>query len=172
MRQRRAAGQGHWWDDTIMNEAFAIDNALRQWTCIHPQDSPRYAASLLYRQCTWIYLHRTIQHSRPSPAFKQAVDEGLSYLRMLPWDSDDDGSTQSLLLMPLFLLGCAAFEPEQRPEISHAFTRLQEWSNLGNIKYARMIVEQVWEMMDEGREEETWDWESIIAKRGWDFLVT
>ncbi|KAK3681177.1 hypothetical protein LTR37_020959 [Vermiconidia calcicola] len=174
IRHRRSQGQGHWWDEPIINDAFAIDNALRQWQCVHPPDSPRYAASLLYRQCTWIYLHRTIQLSRPSPAFQQAVDEGLTYLRMLPWESTDnsDVSAQSILLMPLFLLGCAAFEPEQRPEISRAFARLQEWSSLGNIKYARMIVEQVWEMMDQGREEETWDWETIIARRGWDFLVT
>ena len=171
IRQRRSLGQGHWWDEPILNDAFAIDNALREWKCVHPPDSPRYAASLLYRQSTWIYLHRTIQPSRPSPTFQQAVDEGLIYLRLLPWDTDD-GSTQSILLMPLFLLGCAAFEPEHRPEISQAFQRLQEWSSLGNIKYARTIVEQVWEMMDQGREEETWDWETIIARRGWDFLVT
>ncbi|KAI7345916.1 hypothetical protein KC336_g22856, partial [Hortaea werneckii] len=55
---------------------------------------------------------------------------------------------------------------------SDAFSRLQQWSSLGNIKYARMIVEQIWQMMDEGREAETWDWETIIARRGWDFLVT
>ena len=172
IRQRRSEGTGHWWDDPIINEAFAIDNALRQWQCVHPVNSPRYAASLLYRQCTWIYLHRTIQVSRPSITFKQAVDEGLTYLRMLPWDSTQDVSAQSILLMPLFLLGCAAFEVEQRPEISQAFQRLQEYSSLGNIKYARSIVNQVWNMMDEGREEETWDWETIIAARGWDFLVT
>jgi hypothetical protein len=170
IRARRAVGLANWWDDPIMNKAFAIDNALRAWTCAHPPNSPRYAASLLYRQCAWIYLHRTIQLSRPSAAFKQAVDEGLAYLRMLP--DTQDGSTQSILLMPLFLLGCAAFEPQQRPEISAAFARLQEWSGLGNISYAREIVEQIWGMMDEGREEETWDWERIIAGRGWDFLIT
>lgn len=166
IRQRRSLGTGHWWDEPIINEAFSIDNALRQWQCVHPPDSPRYAASLLYRQCTWIYLHRTIQLSHASPTFQQAVDEGLTYLRMLPWDSEDDVSAQSILLMPLFLLGCAAFEPAQRPEIQRAFQRLQEWSSLGNIKYARSIVEQIWEMMDQGREEETWDWESIIASKG------
>lgn len=171
IRARRAVGLAHWWDDPIMDDAFAIDNALRTWSCAHTPDSPRYAASLLYRQCAWIYLHRTMQLSRPSPAFKQAVDEGLAYLRMLP-DTQEDRSTQSILLMPLFLLGCAAFEPEQRPEISAAFARLQEWSGLGNISYAREIVEQVWAMMDEGREEETWDWEGIIKGRGWDFLIT
>jgi hypothetical protein len=170
IRARRAVGLANWWDDPIMNDAFAIDSALRAWTCAHKPDSPRYAASLLYRQCAWIYLHRTIQLSRPSAAFKQAVDEGLTYLRMLP--DTQDGSTQSILLMPLFLLGCAAFEPEQRPEISAAFKRLQDWSGLGNISYAREIVEQIWGMMDEGREEETWDWEGIIAGRGWDFLIT
>lgn len=170
IRARRAVGLANWWDDPIMNDAFKIDSALRAWTCAHPPDSPRYAASLLYRQCAWIYLNRTIQLSRPSAAFKQAVDEGLGYLRMLP--DTQDGSTQSILLMPLFLLGCAAFEPEQRPEISAAFKRLQEWSGLGNISYAREIVEQIWGMMDEGREEETWDWEGIIAGRGWDFLIT
>lgn len=170
IRARRAVGLTNWWDDPIMNNAFAIDSDLRAWTCAHPPDSPRYAASLIYRQCAWIYLHRTIQLSRPSAAFKQAVDEGLTYLRMLP--DTQDGSTQSILLMPLFLLGCAAFEPEQRPEISAAFTRLQEWSGLGNISYAKEIVQQIWGMMDEGREEETWDWEGIIAGRGWDFLIT
>lgn len=170
IRQCRGQGMGHWWDLPIVNDAFAIDNALRNWKCVHPPESPRYPASLLYRQCTWIYLHRTIQPSRASDSFRQAVGEGLQYLRMLP--ETDDGSTQSILLMPLFMLGCAAFEPEQRPEIQRAFERLQEWSNLGNIKYARQIVEQLWEMMDQGCEEETWDWETIIAKRGWDFLVT
>ncbi|KAK5725608.1 hypothetical protein LTR15_003798 [Elasticomyces elasticus] len=170
IRHRRAQSVGRWWDADVIDAAFAIDDALRDWKCVYPPESPRYAPSLLYRQCTWLYLHRTIQLSIPSPTFKQAVDQGLEYLRMLPWDTDD-GSTQSILLMPLFLLGCAAFEPEQRPEISEAFQRLQKWSSLGNIRYAREIVEQVWQMMDEGREEETWDWETIIAKRGWDFLV-
>ncbi|KAM0718056.1 hypothetical protein Q7P37_006388 [Cladosporium fusiforme] len=140
------------------------------WTCAHPPNTPRYAASLLYRQCAWIYLHRTIMQSQPSAAFKQAVDEGLTYLRMLP--DTPDGSTQSILLMPLFLLGCAAFEPAQRPEIRAAFKGLKEWSGLGNISYAGEIVEQIWVMMDEGREEETWDWEGIIKSRGWDFLIT
>lgn len=169
IRQRRAQGLS-WWDDPLWAEAFAIDNALRAWTCAHAPESPRYQASLLYRQCTWIYLLRTFQPSKPSPVFKQAVDEGLGYLRQLP--ETPDGSTQSILLMPLFLLGCAAFDSSQRPEIRQAFDNLQEWSKLGNIKYARMVVEQIWDMMDQGSEGETWDWETIIAKRGWDFLVT
>jgi hypothetical protein len=170
IRSRRALGLHNCWDDPIINDAFAIENALRAWSSAYTPDSPRYAASLLYRQCAWVYLHRTIQLSRPSAAFKQAVDEGLTYLHMLPDTSD--GSIQSILLMPVFLLGCAAFEPEQRPAISAAFARLQDWSGLGNISYAQKVVEQIWGLMDEGREQETWDWEKIIKGRGWDFLIT
>ena len=73
--------------------------------------------------------------------------------------------------MPLFLLGCSAFDPEQRPEIETAFAALQEYSNLGNIPYAKEVVETVWQMMDAG-DEESWDWETIILKKGWDFLIT
>ncbi|KXT04110.1 hypothetical protein AC578_4961 [Pseudocercospora eumusae] len=155
----------------IQREAFALDELLRNWTPSCAPDTPRHVASLLYKQCTWLYLARTMSPSKRDPQFKQAVDQGLKYLRFLTWDIQD-GCMQSILLMPLFLLGCAAFEPEQRPEISQAFQKLQEWSKLGNIKFARQIVEEVWQAMDEGREHETWDWESIIARKGWDFLVT
>ncbi|EME42462.1 hypothetical protein DOTSEDRAFT_54819 [Dothistroma septosporum NZE10] len=171
IRDVRKQGRRWWEEPLIASEAWAIDGALRGWNWRYSPDSPRFTAGLLYRQCTWIYLQRTVSPSLPSPILRTAVDEGLNYLRLLPWDSDD-GATQSILLMPLFLLGCAAFLPEQRPEIAQAFERLQSWSSLGNIKYARQIVEQVWEMMDQGLEEQTWDWERIMEKRGWDFLVT
>ncbi|KAF2457394.1 fungal-specific transcription factor domain-containing protein [Lineolata rhizophorae] len=154
-------------DYDILSDAQAVDAALRSWVCSQQPDTPRYIASLLYRQCTWIYLHRTIMPSIPNSKLQEAVDEGLVYLRQLP----TDGSTQSILLMPLFLLGCAAFEEYQRPPIRQAFADLQEYSNLGNIKYAKIIVETAWKMMDEGNEE-SWDWETIIKNMGWDFLVT
>ncbi|KAF2807685.1 uncharacterized protein BDZ99DRAFT_62615 [Mytilinidion resinicola] len=154
-------------DYQILSDAQAIDAGLRSWVCVQPEDTPRYTASMLYRQCTWLYLHRTILPSVPSQNLKDAVDEGLFYLRQLPSDS----STQSILLMPLFLLGCAAFEAEQRPEILQAFEGLESYSQLGNIKYTRAVVEKVWEMMDKG-DTDSWDWETIISNQGWDFLIT
>jgi hypothetical protein len=159
-------------DGSTWIEAFAIDDALKRWECNYIVDSPRYIASLLYRQCTFIYLHRTIMPSAPCPQISLAVDKGLEYLRMVPWDGPDIDSIKPILIMPLFLLGCAAFKPEQRPEIAQAFQRLQDWSSLGNIRCAREVVEAVWARMDNGMVEETWHWESIMAEKGWDFLVT
>ncbi|KAF1983487.1 hypothetical protein K402DRAFT_162654 [Aulographum hederae CBS 113979] len=167
IRRRRAEGLKPLVDYAILTDAQAIDSTLRGWVCTQPADSARWIASMLYRLTTWLYLHRTILPSTPNAALYDAVEQGLEYLRQLPGDS----STQSILLMPTFLLGCAAFSAEQRPEISEAFGRLQEFSNLGNIKYARKVVEMVWELMDRG-DESSWDWETIIQKQGWDFLVT
>jgi len=164
---RKAQGFKPVVDYEILSDAQAIDVGLRTWVCVQKLDTPRYVASMLYRQCTWIYLNRTILPSAPNENLHAAVEEGLEYLRQLP----KDGSTQSILLMPLFLLGCAAFSPSQRPDICTAFDGLQAYSNLGNIKYARIIVEKVWEMIDAG-DENSWDWETIIQNQGWDFLVT
>lgn len=158
-------------DVDIYVEARNIDCALRRWDPGYHTNSPRYLASLLYRQCAHLYLQRTCWPSERYPTFKQEVDKGLEYLRKVPWDKDSS-ATQSILLMPVFLLGCSAFEPEQRPEIAQTFERLEEWSRLRNIRHARAIVEEIWQMMDDGRVEETWDWEALIAKKQWSFLVT
>lgn len=86
------------------------------------------------------------------------MDEGLMYLRELP----EDSSTMSIVLMPLFILGVSAFGPKQRPDIQKTFADLQAYSNLGNIKYAKMTVEKVWELMDAG-DEKSWDWEAVMG---------
>lgn len=170
IREERAAGRIGY-DASIYDESFSIDRSLRNWTCAYDEDHPRYACSFLYRHCTWIYLYRTVHPSRASKTFETAVDQGLAYLSILPKEKGRF-SMQSVLLMPLFLLGCAAFEPSQRLPISKAFDQLEEFSGLANIKYARLVVQHIWRMMDDGSESESWDWESSIANRGWDFLIT
>ncbi|KAF2402550.1 hypothetical protein EJ06DRAFT_345205 [Trichodelitschia bisporula] len=167
IRTRREQNLKPWVDYQILADAQMIDSNLRSWHSGQPVDTPRWTAAMLYRQCTWLYLHRTIQPSTPNAQLHMAVDEGLEYLRELP----EDSSTQSIMLMPLFILGCSAFQQEQRPEIQRAFDSLEAYSSLGNIKYAKRIVERVWELMDEGSES-SWDWETIIKDMGWDFLIT
>ncbi|KAF2195387.1 hypothetical protein K469DRAFT_722628 [Zopfia rhizophila CBS 207.26] len=148
-------------------DVHAIDTGLRGWICPQTPGTPRYTASMLYKQATWVYLYRTTKPSRPDPHINRAVDDGIAYLNQLP----ADGPTQSVLLMPLFLIACAAFEPEQRTEINRAFDGLMAYSALKNIRAAKDVVDKVWELMDAG-DEESWDWEKIIHSRGWDFLIT
>ncbi|MCJ1378049.1 hypothetical protein MMC17_001145 [Xylographa soralifera] len=150
-----------------LSEAVSIDAEIRGWESKQEPETSRWLAAELYRQCTWVYLYRTIQASKPNPNLSAAVDAGLDCLRAIPRGE----STQCILLMPLFILGCAAFEERQRPDLELGFDNLQAYSNLGNIKPAKQIVRRVWEMMDAG-DERSWDWETIMFDMGLDLLVT
>ena len=89
------------------------------------------------------------------------------YLDKLPHTA----GANSVMLMPLFLLGCSAFESRQRERIKKGFDALQAYSNLRNIEPALTVVEKVWELMD-NNPEESWDWEKIIKDMNMDFLIT
>jgi len=168
VRKRRSEDKGPAVHCTMLSIAVGIDAEIRDWQPAQPPNTPRHIAAQLYQQCTWIYLYRTVEPSLPSPKISAAVESGLQCMRSLP----EQSSTQSILLMPLFLLGCAAFEPNQRPEIRCRFRALHQWSRLGNIIPAHHVVEKIWQLMDNGDEDLSWDWERIIQQMGYDFLVT
>lgn len=153
-------------DYEMLSTAVAIDSQIRMWVPPQHPDPHRYIAALLYRQSTWVYLYRTIQPSQPGAKIRRAVAEGLMFMQKLP----ENSATQSILLMPLFILGCAAFEVNQRQLITDRFKSLYEYSGLGNILAAHEAVEKVWQLMDAG-DENAWDWETILHNMGYDFLV-
>lgn len=167
IRQRINQGADIGVDYEILSEAVAIDSALRSWEPTYSPDNPNWFAAQLYRQSTWVYLYRTIRPSRPCEKISQVVDDGLLYLEHLPKNT----GAYSILLMPLFLLGCSAFEEGQRDRIRSAFDDLKAYSSLRNIEPALTIVERVWEVMDTNPDQ-SWDWEKLIDDMGMDFLIT
>lgn len=167
IRQRAQEGYEPAVDYQTLSEAVNIDSGLRTWEPSYPPETPNWCAAQLYRQSTWVYLYRTIRPSRPSEKISQVVDDALRYLDMLPRDS----GAYSIMLMPMFLIGCSAFEERQRARIRQGFDDLKRYSNLRNIEPARQVVEHVWEVMDT-RMEDSWDWEKIIEDMKMDFLIT
>jgi hypothetical protein len=167
IRQRHSEGFEPAVDYQTLSEAVTIDSALRVWQPSYPPDNPNWCAAQLYRQSTWVYLYRTIRPSRPSEKISVVVDDALKYLDMLP----QDAGAYSIMLMPLFLVGCSAFEPRQRERVKKGFDTLVEYSSLRNIEPALKVVERVWEVMDT-KIEDSWDWEKIIEEMSMDFLIT
>ncbi|KAF2272141.1 uncharacterized protein EI97DRAFT_462241 [Westerdykella ornata] len=167
IRQRIDTGQEPAMDYEAFHAAHAIDTGLRSWQCPQTPGTPRYTISMLYRQAAWVYLYRTTKESKPHPYISTAVDNGIRYIKELP----AEGWIQSNVLLPLFLIGCAAFEEQQRVEVERAFQGLMACTGLGNIASAKEVVEEVWRLMDRG-DPDSWDWEKIINARGWDFLAT
>ncbi|KAJ5629054.1 hypothetical protein N7490_011282 [Penicillium lividum] len=167
IRQRFNEGYEPAVDYQTLSEAVQVDTAIRNWKTSHEEDSSNWCLAQLYRQSTWVYLFRTIRPSRPSDKIAQVVDDGLAYLDRLP----QDAGAYSIVLMPLFLLGCSAFLPEQRERIKKGFESLKAYSNLRNIEPAFKVVSRVWEIMDT-KMEDSWDWERIISDMNMDFLIT
>ncbi|KAL4908046.1 hypothetical protein BDW74DRAFT_148500 [Aspergillus multicolor] len=167
IRQRFSEGYEPAVDYQILSDAVMIDSSIRTWETSHPPNTPNYYLAQLYRQSTWVYLYRTIRPSRPSEKIAQVVDDGLEYMDLLP----QDAGAFSIVLMPLFLLGCSAFLPRQRERIQKGFEALKAYSNLRNIEPAFKVVQRVWEVMDT-RSEDSWDWERIIKEMNMDFLIT
>lgn len=167
IRQRHNEGYEPAVDYQILSEAVSIDSAIRLWETSYPPNTANWSLAQLYRQSTWVYLYRTIRPSQPGDKIGQVVDDGLEYLDQLP----QDAGAYSIVLMPLFLLGCSAFLQHQRERIQKGFETLKSYSNLRNIEPAFKVVEKVWEVMDSNIEE-SWDWEKIIKDMDMDFLIT
>ncbi|KAJ5240159.1 hypothetical protein N7468_004778 [Penicillium chermesinum] len=167
IRERFNSGYEPAVDYQTLSEAVQVDTAIRNWKTSHEPETSNWCLAQLYRQTTWVYLYRTIRPSRPSDKIAQVVDDGLAYLDRLP----EDAGAYSIVLMPLFLLGCSAFNTHQRERIQRGFDSLKAYSNLRNIEPAFKVVSRVWEVMDT-KMEDSWDWEKIIHDMNMDFLIT
>jgi hypothetical protein len=159
-------------DYTSLYRAAEIDAGIREWTPSWPEGDSRDLAGLLYKQMMWVYLWRTIYPPKahnwtPDSRIKTAVDGGLALLAAFaPTDQQ-----QTLLLAPTFIIGCAAFEPGQRDPIRASIKTIKAYALLKNADRALEVLEQVWKYMD-AKDERSWDWQTVAADMGMDFLAT
>ncbi len=161
--------------------AAVIDAGIKEWTPAWPEGDPRDLAGRLYRHMLWIYLFRTINppsnsttssHSSPrkispDPRITQTVNDGIRLLSLVP----PNDPSQTLILAPAFVIGCAAFEPEQRVEIRKAIGAVKRYMEYENSGTALKVLEKVWSYMDEGNPK-SWDWQQVADDMGMDFLAT
>jgi hypothetical protein len=172
IRENMEAGIDAVVDYTSLYRAADIDAGIREWQPAWPAGDSRDLAGLLYKQMMWVYLWRTIYPPKttnwiPNANITQTVDDGLKLLETF---SPRDPS-QTLILAPAFVIGCAAFEPRQREPIRKAITIVRQYTEYKNSDTALMVLEEVWRLMDL-KDERSWDWQSIAASMGMDFLAT
>lgn len=175
IRQRRAANLTPLIDAPLYYRGAMIDAFIRDWSAAWAPSDERYIPGLLYRQMLWVYLWRTLypppkvcsEDYQPDQRIIDAVDGGLDLLEKV-----DRGSRgQTLLLAPVFVVGCASFQHGQRDRVKRALTIVRDYTQLRNAKRVEEVLEEVWKAMD-AREEESWDWQGIMARMGVDFLAT
>ena len=159
-------------DYTSLYRAAEIDAGIREWEPAWPPGDSRDLAGSLYKQMMWIYLWRTIYPPRtsswkPDERIVHAVDDGIE---MLAQFKPSDPS-QTLILAPAFVIGCAAFEERQREPIRKAIRVVKEYMQYKNSDCVLKVLEEVWRLMDM-RSEKSWDWQMIAHTMGMDFLAT
>jgi len=167
IRARRSNGEKPDVDFPTILEGRTIDADLKQIDTAHEHGTAEWICWQLYRTCVWLYLHRTVNASLPNPQLRAGVEEALIYLQAVP----PDDAAQSLLLTPIFMVGCSTFSENHRDAVLDALDTLENYSHLGNIKPAREVIKEIWRLMDAG-DEMSWDWESVMKAMGYDFLVT
>jgi len=140
-------------------QSVEIYTLLRAWEPSRT-DPTLHAADHLYKWCAFVYLYRTVYSTSCLHAkLDLAVHEGIQCLAQIPPGS----GIQSVLLFPLFVLGCAARNGNDRNEIRFHLERLRGWSRLGNIARTQEAVEKAWRNSDAALE---CDWEEFIEEIG------
>jgi hypothetical protein len=170
-------------DFPAITHAMTIDRDLKCQEPPYAVGSDEWLAWQVHRSSFWLFLHRTVNApvaaSSPCPSSpgsavgspppagiadsndeaQAAVREAVGYLVAI----DPGSAVQSVLLTPIFMIGCSAFDHAARPGIVYAFDTAERYSELGNIRHARSIVYRMWELMDAG-DPRSWDWEGVMAE--------
>ena len=168
VRSRRAARLEPPVEMLAIEDAGELSGVLNDWKSGHEEDSRDWFLAELYREAAWVYLHRTIRNSVQVEVLKTRVRRGIGILDIL---EAKGASTDCAILLPTFILGCAAFDVEEREDIEKTFNKMAANNDFGNVPLAKKIVQKVWEMMDKG-DDRSWDWETIKENMNYDFPIT
>ncbi|KAK4226662.1 fungal-specific transcription factor domain-containing protein [Podospora fimiseda] len=96
------------------------------------------------------------------PRVTRALEESLQILESFK-PSDP---SQTLLLLPCFVIGTACFVPEQQERIRAAVKCVKGYTGLRNGNLVLKVLEEVWRLMGEGEWERVWDWAGVARGMG------
>ncbi|KAK5661787.1 hypothetical protein OQA88_9888 [Cercophora sp. LCS_1] len=100
------------------------------------------------------------------PRIALAVDESLAILDTFK-PSDP---SQTLLVLPCFIIGTACFTPSQQDRIRAAVRTSKGYTGLRNADRVMDVLEELWRLMGEGQWSAVWDWPSIARSLDLDFI--
>ncbi|KXX78917.1 Transcriptional regulatory protein moc3 [Madurella mycetomatis] len=94
------------------------------------------------------------------------VDESLAILETFK-PSDP---SQTLLLLPCFVIGTVCFSPSQQERVRAAIRTVRGYTGLRNADRVVDVLEEVWRLMETGEWVAVWDWAGVAHSLGLDFI--
>lgn len=155
-------------DGNIISKAVKIWEDLAKWKPKGALSIERKMIAEFYLWALFIWLFSIVYpDGKADPKVQDAVKRIVGGMRNIKFG---DG-VMSCLLFPLFVIGSAAIEVEDREAISAQFRKLKEWSSLGNIDLTYRVVEKMWLEHDMGLPS-SWDWVKQLETHKISLLVT
>ncbi|KAK0712980.1 fungal-specific transcription factor domain-containing protein [Lasiosphaeria miniovina] len=106
------------------------------------------------------------QPPQHDPRVSLAVDESLAIIeKFKPSDP-----SQTLLLLPCFVIGTSCFAPGQQDRVRAAVRTARGYTGLRNTDRVMDVLERVWQHMDSGEWAAVWDWPGVARSLGLDFI--
>ncbi|KAK6006644.1 hypothetical protein QM012_005652 [Aureobasidium pullulans] len=182
IRFYRSTIDSRWFkDERLLSLALDVETQLRTWQSRFTPKTPQYWSSLVYRQSAYVYLYRTIKPSIASPVLAQSLSDGLSYASLALRDIMRNNNSMNswvcgVLLPPLFILGCAAFDLIHRHAVLELLEDLHACNQRTSIVHAKAILQEVWSRMDAAAhgaaDDDAWDWESVMKDMNVDIMLS
>ena len=155
-------------DGNIVSKAVKIWEDLARWRPRGVLSTEREMIAEFYQWALFIWLFSIVYpDGKSEQKVQDAVKRIVNGMRNIKFG---DG-VMSCMLFPLFVIGSAAIEVEDKEAITAQFRTLKEWSSLGNIDLTYNVVEKMWLDYDLGVPR-SWDWVSQLETHGTSLLVT
>ncbi|KAK0725465.1 fungal-specific transcription factor domain-containing protein, partial [Lasiosphaeris hirsuta] len=106
------------------------------------------------------------QPPQHDPRITVAIDESLAILDTFK-PSDP---SQTLLLLPCFVIGTACFTPSQQDRVRAAIKTIKGYTGLRNTDRVMDVLEEIWRLMAKGQWAVVWDWPGVARGLGLDFI--
>ncbi|KAF4633586.1 hypothetical protein G7Y89_g4518 [Cudoniella acicularis] len=154
-------------DGNVICSAVSIRKDLMNWTPSINFSRECGLATQFYQRALFVWLFSIAFPDDKADSQMQAIVQQ-TIAGMMKIRSGD--GVMAYLLFPLFVIGTAAIQAEDRAAILSQFQKLREWSSLGNIDLSQQLVEEMWADHDNGLP--SWDWVKHLETHGKSLLVT
>ena len=160
-------------DQAVIEDANVLDRDMSYMEFPLPAHKGHPGLNDLWHYSVRLYLQRSVEGFMPYDGRQRCQDllnRGIAALQTL-WSASINDGTMAMFVLPLFILGVAADHVVHRHEVVLAFDQLQRFHRSGGVGQARVIVGEVWTLMDSGKADGAWNWEALIVKKGWDLVL-
>lgn len=158
IRQKIASGETINFEDNL--DMMQLEYQLRTYS--HSESAAQHSLQMVYGTCARVYMLRTMLAPRQHPQLRQCTDSSLDLIEA---EMRSGCSVLVLLLLPLYLTACAAFDLRQRARVMGVYRQMDANAEVkARIAREGAVLAELWRLMD-NEDPANWDFEKVASDR-------